>query len=166
MAEARPLNLLVCTLERVEAGDTFFNGTPLHVTVQPWFMIPENSKDDLRLALVQYATTQPPFTITGGERALFGPNNDLPVTKISEGVARLTALHLTTLGLINKMGGTVSSSWIQDKYVPHVSDRLQEERSLHPEESVVLRALQLVRRELSGGKRVIESVFEFNGGDE
>lgn len=165
MSDIRPLNLLVCTLERVEAGDTFPNGTPLHVTVQPWFAVRENTERDLRLALVRYADMQSPFAITGGERALFGPNNDLPVTKIDEGVVQLTALHLTTLGLIKKLGGTVDSPWIQEKYVPHVSDRQREGRSLQPEESVVLRALQLVRREPAGGKRIIETVFEFRGGD-
>lgn len=165
MPEMRPLNLLVCTLDQVEVGDIFLNGTPLHVTVQPWFTIRENSKQDLKLTLAQYAATQFPFTITGGERALFGPDDDLPVTKVGEGATQLAALHLATLELIKKMGGVVESRWIEDKYVPHVSDRYQEGRSLQPEESVVIRALQLVRRDPTGGKRVIEEVFELRGGD-
>lgn len=160
MTESYPDSLLVCTLKPVHEGEELLN-MPLHVTIQPWFSVPDRYEGAFLNGLINYVHDQRPISVSGGEQAFFGPNKSVRVRKISHGIGQLAAVHEATGALIQRYDGYVDSEWVGDKYVPHVRD-VQDE-SLGLGETVVLSAVQLLRRSPGDAKKIVEHVLHFGG---
>ena len=116
-------NLLMCSLEPMEPGTTF-EQFPLHVTIQPWFSVPERMQGAFQNALtntMHEQMKQPPVKIIAGEEAVFGWEHAVRVRLLASGLGRLANLHLQTSELIQRFGGTLMQRGVGDAYTPHVT---------------------------------------------
>jgi len=120
MANMSADRLLMCSFEPVRRGETFDHQLPLHVTVQPPFVMDSDAAFMNGLNNLAYATR--PITIAPGERALYGPDYDVPVCLIGKGRAQLQRLHAKTGELIGRFGGIAEHPFSGDNYSPHVAD--------------------------------------------
>lgn len=118
--------LVVIPIDELRDRDHFPEGTslPLHCTVMPWFRIgPEVNMRGIIPALAELSSFLPaPITLTGTGRDRFGPERDVPVTRVYEPLG-LMALHAYLCGLVPP-GDSVDGNrrWTGRNYRPHVSD--------------------------------------------
>lgn len=115
--------ILVIALEDLPIGYTFDRtrqSWPLHITLLNWFTTQdEPSTLD---ALAHSASLVEPFVVLVGDDAMFGSENDVPVSLL-ENDAELKALHKNVLKTVLDTGGELSQEtvWIGDDYTPHAT---------------------------------------------
>ena len=151
--------LLTSSLAPIERGQTFEGSLPLHVTVQQWFSL-EYERAFIN-ALQNLATRFEPFDIEGGDEALFGPNNDLPVRLVRR-VGRLARLHAQTGELVTRFGGELRNpEWAGDRYNPHVTH--VDGAELKEGEVVTLRTIELIKSVPDERIKTVVSALPFSG---
>lgn len=99
-----------------------FNGDawPHHVTLLPWFNVPDGRHNELADELRIIARRWGPVKVDVEGEDMFGPKNTIPVTRL--GANALRAFHYNLLNTIERVGGTVRDmSFAGTKYQPHVS---------------------------------------------
>lgn len=156
MAHNPEERLLVCTLQPVGVGEVF-ERVPLHVTMQPWFMV--TGVPAFKNALSNFAYEQAPLTIEGAEIDMLGARKDIKVRTLRR-AGELSLLHENLGQLIKRFEGEVNSSHTGEDYLPHVT--YLHDEGLEEGEQAELKALQLFKR---GDKntKIVEQVFYFRG---
>lgn len=150
-------NLLVCTLEPL-AKHAQFAEWPLHVTVVPWFTLPEQMRPAFINRVTNLTHRLSPITITGDEEAWFGERHDIRVMKVRH-MGALATLHSELLHDIEESGSQVFSEWLDDEYAPHVT--FHDGQSLETGESAELKEMQYIRMDMTTRRKVVEHVFTF-----
>ena len=147
--------LLTSSLAPIERGQVFEGSLPLHVTVQQWFSL-EYERAFIN-ALQNLATRFEPLEIEGGDEALYGQNNDVPVRLVRR-VGRLARLHTQTGELVARFGGELRNpEWAGDHYSPHVTHVDGDE--LKEGEVVTIRTIELIKRVPGERLKTVESVL-------
>lgn len=97
---ARPGDLIVVHMLEPQAVGSYFSRQrwPLHITLLPWLAAAEPQVAQLRQQLQRLALAQPPLSLTVGEEAQFGPQQDIPVNVIANQEA-LQPLHQALVNL-------------------------------------------------------------------
>ncbi len=114
---------------------------PLHVTVAPWFSVPD---EDLFIQFLERnLPSEPSFESLMGEDAAFGADNEIPVTLVSNREP-FAVLHNYLLEAIHGYDGVMLvNTWIRENYKPHVTHH--GENRLFPGDTFMVRSLTLVR---------------------
>ncbi|HUC95638.1 MAG TPA: 2'-5' RNA ligase family protein [Candidatus Saccharimonadia bacterium] len=122
---------------------------PLHITIVPFFDLASATEQqvvDVIMANSRFVTKS--FEVTTGDTAMYGPNGDIPVTRINN-TETLQVLHL---GLMNALGGIgcvfLDLTYAKDNYSPHISHKLGVDI---PSSPILVNSLSLVRED----KRII-----------
>jgi len=151
--------LLTSSIDPVYKGQVFEEGLPRHITIQQWFTL--ERRGAFVNALQNFATTLTPFEITGTEEAMFGPHEDVRVRRVRN-VAKLAMLHDSTLEMIERYGrGSMRNpEWAGDGYNPHVS--YVDGIALEEGEVVILKTIELIRRDPGSRTKVAEQVLPFS----
>lgn len=150
--------VLISAIEELNKGDTFEDQDwPLHVTVMPWFSVPKQFEPGLIHSLANQMHQVRPQAVVGDQNELFGDRKTIEVRTLRN-IGKLATLHVSVLGILNRIGGEVNSPYIRDLYRPHVT--YQHGKGINENEEVTLSRMQLIRGDESGPRRV-ENVFNF-----
>lgn len=126
----------------VSIGDEFASSQwPLHVTIAGVFMI-DWDQNTVRVELRELLNSQNKFSVTVGENALFGTNEDIRVKLLKEN-DQLKQLHLYVVKFLNDHGAIFNNPEYQnDGFRPHIT--LQNDAQLHGVDRVLFNELAIV----------------------
>lgn len=98
---------------------------PLHLTVTPLgFVLDDVPQERALSTITQLAEEALPIEIVPGEEALFGPDFDIPVTKIVDRTGELHHFHNQLIHELGALGCRFTDlSYALDNYSPHVSHK-------------------------------------------
>ena len=156
----QPDRILVGLITPADKG-TVFERIPLHVTLLHWYSLPHGNQTVINNALVNQTYRIAPLELVGAERDKFGPNEDIPVTKLH--IGGLAAFHVMALEIVEKQGGVVHSPYIRENYSPHVSDFGDKQFPVEGKPAVIDR-VQLISADHETGLRTVEEVFSLQKG--
>ena len=93
---------------------------PPHVTLLPWFKVPDYRQDELADELGIIARRWQPIEVDVEGEALFGRHENVPVTLL--GANALRALHYNLINTIRLVGGSLRDESIAGAhYRPHIA---------------------------------------------
>ena len=93
---------------------------PLHVTVVSNFTV-RAEEDTIHRNIRRVAGNVRPFTITGVEKAMFGPGGDVPVRRVDS--AEIVAAHRAFVDGLSGLISLIEPSYAGDGYLPHATDQ-------------------------------------------
>jgi hypothetical protein len=141
MAPSDPLHVVVAWLGasplRFEVTDC-----TLHVTVIPAFTL-RADEETIHRIIRRVAGGIRPFTITGVEKAMFGPAGDVPVRRVDS--AEIVAAHRALAAELSGLISFIEPSYAGDGYLPHATD--QRNARLDEGETEPVNSISLVRIE-------------------
>lgn len=115
--------ILVHLAEPHKPGFTFrryADPWPLHITLVPWFSVPE-SEAALVDALRAAARTVAPSDVQVGAQAMFGPNADIPVNVIDDQVV-VRCLHLVFMDAVESQQAVFNGyPYVRSAYHGHIT---------------------------------------------
>lgn len=157
--------LVVIPIEKMPKGATYVQGEPLplHCTLMHWFeldgfLAPLDAAEQVEITCA--ALGKEKVVITAEERALFGPNDDVPVSVLSRS-NDLNLLHISLLnGLAEKHAKFKEFRWVGAGYRAHVADAA--ERSLEVGSTHECDHAALVCRSEDGQRKVLR-LYPFGG---
>lgn len=146
---------LISSFERLNNGDSFEgNNWPLHVTLLTWFDVPTDF-DGFIAALSELQHRLQPIRIKGGEKALFGPDENIPVRLIGD-VNNLRVIQEKILAVVSSFGCHVwNESFVGAGYRPHVTDTTL--KTFDKDETALLTTMNLVKGDTEGERVVVGS---------
>lgn len=101
---------------------------PLHFTLTPFFTLDNVPQAEALSFIKEISQSVRSIEIEPGEMAMYGPNNDIPVTRINDISGELMQLHQTLIRGLGEIGCQfVDLSYSLDNYSPHISHK-----SSHP----------------------------------
>jgi hypothetical protein len=156
----QPDRILVGLIQPANQG-TEFERIPLHVTLLHWYSLPRGNQAVINNALVNRTYRMAPLELIGEERDEFGPNHDVPVTKLR--VGSLAAFHAMAIDIVENQGASVHSPYVRELYAPHVSDVGDEQFPIGGD-PVVIDKVQLIAADRETGIRRVEEVFSLQKG--
>ena len=156
---AKNEHLIVIPLEPLKKSKPFIDW-PLHVTIVPWFAVPEERAEDLGILLTNIATRYRKFNVKVGGVAMFA-NGQLSV-KLIEPAETLQALHLDVFNTLENNGFTIhQKDFLNANYRPHFI--YQPEDKFKTGSLITISSFSLIRqvRQKVTGTMVKELVKEF-----
>lgn len=102
---------------------------PLHFTVTPFFTLESMSQADALDLITDITAGSGAIFIEPGETAMYGPNNDIPVTKIldqdsADGTGELARLHNSLIRGLGEYGCKFTDlTYALRNYSPHISHK-------------------------------------------
>lgn len=147
--------VLVASLETLEKGDEFTHW-PLHVTLLPWFTVPDERMQAFDNAVKNRVHTYGAQFPLGDTIEMFGPHKDVPVRTLKS-IGRLAHMHRELVDCVERANGTFYDSWIKDDYRPHVT--IQKDKAIDEDEQIALTHLELIWGDIHGNRRV-EKVYQ------
>ncbi len=135
--------MIMHDLEGLQAGT---QGTkwPAHITVVPFFTTEAGRETEIVDVVGAIGREVGSFPLKAGETAWYGPNNDIPATRIDDVEGGLRELHMK---LVNGLGSTgcqfADLGYALDNYSPHSSHT---GRDVLPAEIFVCDAISIVRK--------------------
>jgi len=146
--------VLVSTLDSLEKGEQF-TLWPLHVTVMPWFSMPDGNRQAFKNTLTNRLHDVAPIVARGDAEALFGLTKDVPVRTLHS-MGALASLHALALEVVERFDGAVDSPYVGSNYIPHITN--QNGEGIEEGQEVRFDAVQLIRGDVNG-LRTVERVF-------
>ena len=93
---------------------------PLHVTLLPWFSVPDRRHDELADELRIIARRWKSIDVDVEGETMFGRHENIPVTLL--GASALRAIHNNLLNTVKLVGGTLrDETFAGAHYRPHVA---------------------------------------------
>lgn len=133
---------------------------PMHITLASWYVLDTTESQEMIDTVQSIALNCTPFLFKAGEEAMFGPNNDTPVTLINDLEGMLSKLHITLLEDLGKIGCRFinsDSDWILSNFKPHITHMAGEEV---PTCNVEFDSLTIASRNIRDhSKKLIEKVI-------
>src|SRR3989344_7348285 len=125
-----------------------FKPSALHISILPWFAL-ETDEGQFLTWFYDHFDRVPAFNATVGEKKLFGPKKDVPVS-IMEPERKFMQLHQLALSWFGKLGARWAEidPYVGNDYVPHIAQRrgfVLEEGQILPISSLTL--VKATRRE-------------------
>lgn len=149
--------LVVGLLQPEEITQTSYSEKlPPHVTLLPWIEMFGTQTPRFLDTISRLAARTSPFTIKGGEEALFGPDHDILVRRLIANTA-LLKVHNDLVQLASTFGAQVrNQEWAGEGFAPHVT--ATEDFVLQEGKEIVIPALQTFSRIPSSPEKVLECV--------
>jgi len=148
--------LITSSIDPIEEGRVFENGVlPRHVTIWQQFMLPDVSLGSFEQEVGQAVEGFAPLEVLGAERALFGPNDDVPVRRVHVlgSGATLITMHAVLGEIINRHDGQVRNpEWAYENFNPHVT--YVDDEALFEYQYVALNTVELVEKQSTGAKMI------------
>ena len=113
---------------------------PLHMTLYGWFES-NASPEETSSMLGTITVHTKPMTLKATEKALFGKNQNLSVTRIEKS-DELDTLHQEISNAVGGIGTLRHPEYFNDAYSPHVTDQVV--GNVKPGESIYIDSLSLV----------------------
>lgn len=130
--------ILAYTLSPLSRGQVF-GPWPLHITIVPWFIIPDGKIYEAAIAISEVVCRHDPVTLAGEARMQFGPQSVIVMQKPPE----MQALHDSLLSLIQSKGwGIAKKQYTGSRFKPHITDR---QHKITPDISVRLDNIAFVK---------------------
>jgi hypothetical protein len=109
-------------LRDLAVGDKF-KPSELHISILPWFALETDELPFLNWFYKQFKQLKS-FDAVTGERRMFGPNKDVPVS-ILEPKEKFMQMHLLALSWFGEVGARWAERdpYVGDDYIPHISQR-------------------------------------------
>jgi 2'-5' RNA ligase len=97
---------------------------PMHITLVPYFYPVHVSEQKAINKIAEIGAEIRPFIIITDEEAMFGPNNDIPVTRVVSEDNALEKLHTS---LIEGLGGVgchfIDLTFSKTNFAPHITHK-------------------------------------------
>ena len=105
------------------AVEARFKPTALHITILPWFAL-ETQEGPFLNWFYEHFGNEEAFDAVAAQRAMFGPNKDVPVS-ILEPQAKFMELHKLALSWFGAVGARWAERdpYVGDDFVPHIAQR-------------------------------------------
>lgn len=120
----RVKSLVIASLDDVALGD-YGDELPLHITVVPPFTHERIRTREVSRVIEEQLRPVEPFVVVGGEKAMFGDHDDIPVRKV--GSAALHVVHNLLVPALQQLSHVdINTRWALEKYNPHstfIADR-------------------------------------------
>jgi 2'-5' RNA ligase len=157
--EGEPYSLIVLHDFENHPPKSAYSERPLHLTIVPSFELNRVPEVEA-LSIIEEACQEiGPIPIVPGEEALFGHNEDVPVTKVVDKEGMLLKLHLV---LIKRLGAAgckfLNPQYALDNYTPHITHKPAAEI---PEEEFTCTSLNVIKkypRTVPKNQRVIAQI--------
>ncbi len=146
--------VLVASLDPLEKGDEFTRW-PLHVTLLPWFTIPDDRMQAFDNSVKSRVHTYEAQYPAGDTLEMFGPEKNVPVRTLKN-IGRLAHMHRELVECVERVNGTFYDSWIKDNFRPHLT--FQKDKGIDEDELIALTHLELIWGDIHGNRRV-EQVY-------
>lgn len=140
--------LIVAPVEPMECGQILrqYEPLPLHITLQPWFELPEADKAFLN-ALSNFVYEQRPFIAQRRDEEIFSHGKLVDIVTSGGG---LGTLHSSLGRLITTYGGALNPSVTERPFRSHVSRVAGRQVA----DEIRVDSIQLVHRQADGNKLV------------
>ncbi len=160
MSQSPESFILAQTISPVETGQEF-SRMPPHMTVLTWFAIDRSQLDGL-FPVIEKSVAEhgdEAKEASALERAMFGPNKDIPVCKMA---VKTEAIHKSVFSWVEAHGGSFSSEDFARNWAPHITD--EEGQALQPNDYVRFSSIALFSRQNSeeAKMKVVEYSQRFN----
>ncbi len=93
---------------------------PLHLTVLAWFNATASVKQDILEKIGEIAKKTEPITFKVEGKALFGPNEDVPVNLVALN-QQLNDFHNNLTTTVEDAGAVIESDYVKELFRPHIS---------------------------------------------
>lgn len=151
---ARELDLMLAApLEPLKVGQDIPR-MPAHLTVLPWFRLPESDWPEFSAELEDLAIEEAYPIVIGGEPAKFGPEGDIQVRKLG-GV--LLGVHTHAYKIARSFDVELDPTYTGLRYVPHIADK--PDGSVAQDERIRLQQLAVLERDEVG--RRVRATYKF-----
>lgn len=161
---ARPGDLILVYMLEPQAVGTYFDRKrwPLHITLLPWFSASRDQHSQIKNSLAYVAQSTSAIPVEVGERALFGPLQDIPVNLISN-QDNLRKLHQNLLNAIGLMQlPLVNPKYTGADYTAHISQ--YEDRYANQGDKIMVDSIYLVQLTNPNTCQIIAK-FDIRGGN-
>lgn len=152
----KPGDRLVAAFVSSQEVGTAFSAWPLHITIVPWFRLPDETRA-ITEGLAKALSHMVPFEAAGGETAMFGPRKNRPATLIVRPTPFVAIERKIRNYLLKKR------AWLVDEttkrhfdFRPHVT--VQNEQKLSAGEVFVCDRLYIVEQK-GGNKEIVGEVM-------
>lgn len=144
---------IISPFEHLTNGDSFEgNNWPLHVTLFTWFDIPADFEEFDR-ALRELQSDIQSIKLVGGEKTLFGPDQDVPVRLVGD-ENELRTVHEKIMSLVESHGSKAwNEAFVGAGYRPHVTDTSTNQFS--KDETATLTTMNLIKGDVDGIRVVV-----------
>lgn len=159
-------HLMVATpIFETEVG-TEYQSLPPHMTVFPWFDLPENNwpRFDQAMRKITEESEQP--VVCGGARALFGPEGDVSVRLLNRAAPRVdlsqvVKVHTDTLRAVRRYGDNYDPSYVGSHWQPHITDKV--DFQLDEGQRILLPELVVFKQEkhINGIAKVVKAIYKW-----
>ena len=150
--------VIVCFIDNPPSSIFQSSQWPMHMTLIPPFSY-DGSINELNELLSNFSKEFIQFSVTASERALFGPNKDIPVTIIKQNEV-LQGCYIKLLNLIEKLGIKYKYPSISGQnYHFHITDKRG--IKVPTNSDILLTGFSLVDRQVKGQpgiKQVIKTL--------
>lgn len=157
--------LITSSIDPIREGQVFEEGLPRHVTIWQDFTLPDAQLDDFIIDAEGVIKGFLPLEFIGADEALYGPENTVPVRRVTALGRGATAIALhTVLGIsIARHDGTPRNpEWAYEGYNPHVT--YVDGKALDKNEYVRLGTVELIQRLPENPKhKAVRKLWELTG---
>lgn len=156
-----PELLFTSSVDPIKEGQRFAGQLPRHVTLWQYFRLQNEQCNALIAQTAAVVDEFSPMTIQGGERALFGPENNVPVRRvISLGRGAMLAMLHDELGVVLEHNhATVKNpEWAYENYRPHMT--YVDGRALEEGEQATLQTLELIEKDSSTKNKIVRKIWK------
>jgi len=97
---------------------------PLHFTLTPFFTLESVPQEEALAVIAAIGQSVGPIDIEPGELSMYGPNNDIPVTRINDKSGELMHLHQSLVRGLGEVGCKFADlTYALYNYSPHISHK-------------------------------------------
>lgn len=146
--------IVVFMLDKPVTGERFTKW-PLHITLKPWFQCADSTEKVIN-QLGELAKNTKSFKVRTGERAMYGPEFDVPV-RLVEKTSELAELHARICYLLTKNKcHSENEEYSRENYSPHITVR--GDRNIEEAVDVTMDSFDIVENLDDGhmGRRVVK----------
>jgi len=155
--------MVAAPLVATEVGQEY-GALPPHITVFPWFEINNSSWYHFNMAMKEVVkdTVQP--IIQGGDAALFGPDETVPVRRLNRATPTFNIIHgfdihAGVYRAVKRASGQYDPAYVGLKWTPHVSDTTH--FALQEDEEITIPELVVLERRARTGIKAIRAVYKW-----
>lgn len=144
---------IFCVLiDSYDEGDEFIEW-PLHITLVPWFFVPDIT--EFQLSITEAITYLRPIHVIVGEERVWGPNT----VNVIERSEPLHDLHARLLRQTNMSGRIViNQQYTGENYTPHITQ--QSSLSATPGDKIIIDQFCIIKKTHSHRLKTVIKIFK------
>ncbi len=113
--------MLAHIFEEHRTGHTF-DRWPIHITLVPWFLLNNNSKDGVLDVLTEITKEHLPIAVNIGKHVMLGPQKDKAAFLIESSDFQLENYHKKLVQALGEIGCKIlDETYTDENYMPHTT---------------------------------------------